>query len=174
MWSRGREWVSETQLCPTLCNPMEYSPWNSPGHNTGVGTVLFSKGSSQPRDHTQIFHIAGGFFTSWATREAGSCGRMYSNTLLHCTSDQGLLTTPRAAAKSTGPANTTVHCSAYLLLCPSPDTTVQHLHSTPEENVHLSISGVWVIPAWDSSSLPLDSRILHKLSNLGRQLLKYS
>ena len=69
MWSRGREWVSETQLCPTLCNPVEYNPWNSPGHNTGVGTVLFSKGSSQPRDHTRIFHIAGGFFTSWATRE---------------------------------------------------------------------------------------------------------
>ena len=26
-----------------------------------------SKGSSQPRDHTQVSHIAGGFFTSWAT-----------------------------------------------------------------------------------------------------------
>ena len=24
----------------------------------------FSRGSSQPRDQTQIFHIAGGFFTS--------------------------------------------------------------------------------------------------------------
>ena len=30
----------------------------------------FSKGSSQPRDRTQVSHIAGGFFTSWATREA--------------------------------------------------------------------------------------------------------
>ena len=30
----------------------------------------FSKGSSQPRDWTQVFRIAGGFFTSWATREA--------------------------------------------------------------------------------------------------------
>ena len=30
----------------------------------------FSRGSSQPRDQTQISHIAGGFFTSWATREA--------------------------------------------------------------------------------------------------------
>ena len=26
--------------------------------------------SSQPRDQTQVSHIAGGFFTSWATREA--------------------------------------------------------------------------------------------------------
>jgi len=30
----------------------------------------FSRGSSQPRDRTQILRIAGGFFTSWATREA--------------------------------------------------------------------------------------------------------
>ena len=30
----------------------------------------FSKGSSQPKDQTQISRIAGGFFTSWATREA--------------------------------------------------------------------------------------------------------
>ena len=30
----------------------------------------FSRGSSQPRDRTQVSHIAGGFFASWATREA--------------------------------------------------------------------------------------------------------
>ena len=30
----------------------------------------FSRGSSQPRDRTQVCHIAGGFSTSWATREA--------------------------------------------------------------------------------------------------------
>ena len=32
--------------------------------------MLFSRGSSQPRNQTQAFHIAGRFFTSWATREA--------------------------------------------------------------------------------------------------------
>ena len=32
--------------------------------------VPFSRGSSQARDQTQVYHIAGGFFTSWATREA--------------------------------------------------------------------------------------------------------
>ena len=31
-----------------------------------------SSGSSQPRDQTQVSHIAGGFFTDWATREAQS------------------------------------------------------------------------------------------------------
>ena len=30
----------------------------------------FSRWSSQPRDQTHVSHIAGGFFTSWATREA--------------------------------------------------------------------------------------------------------
>ena len=30
----------------------------------------FSRGSSQPRNRTQVSHSAGGFFTSWATREA--------------------------------------------------------------------------------------------------------
>ena len=30
----------------------------------------FSKGSSQPRDWTQVSHIAGGFFINWAAREA--------------------------------------------------------------------------------------------------------
>ena len=32
--------------------------------------VPFSWGSSQPRDRTQVSHIAHWFFTSWATREA--------------------------------------------------------------------------------------------------------
>ena len=31
---------------------------------------LFSRGSSQPRDQTQVSRIVGGFFTSWATMEA--------------------------------------------------------------------------------------------------------
>ena len=32
----------------------------------------FSRGSSQPRNQTRVSCIAGGFFTSWATREAQS------------------------------------------------------------------------------------------------------
>ena len=28
--------------------------------------IYFSRGSSQPRDWTQVSRIAGGFFTSWA------------------------------------------------------------------------------------------------------------
>ena len=32
--------------------------------------VPFYRGSSQPRDQAEVSHTAGGFFTSWATREA--------------------------------------------------------------------------------------------------------
>ena len=32
--------------------------------------IPFSRGSSKPRDWTQVSHIAGRFFTFWATREA--------------------------------------------------------------------------------------------------------
>ena len=47
-----------------------YSPWNSPGQNTGVVALPFSRGSSLPRGQTLVSRIAGRFFTSWATREA--------------------------------------------------------------------------------------------------------
>ena len=47
-----------------------YSPWNSPGQNTRVGSFSLPRGSSQTRDRTQVSCIAGEFFTSWATREA--------------------------------------------------------------------------------------------------------
>jgi len=32
--------------------------------------IPFSRASSQPKNQTQVSHIADGFFTSWATREA--------------------------------------------------------------------------------------------------------
>ena len=41
----------------------------------------FSRGSSQPRDWTQVSHIAGIFFTSWHTREALSIYNYHKNWL---------------------------------------------------------------------------------------------
>ena len=41
-----------------FCDPMRtvptkfLYPWNSPGQNTGVGSLAFSRGSSQLRDQT--------------------------------------------------------------------------------------------------------------------------
>ena len=42
--------------------------------------VPFSRGSSQPRDWTQVTCIAGGFFTVWATRAARMSGRTKTKT----------------------------------------------------------------------------------------------
>ena len=65
---------AESENCSIVSDSLRphglYSPRNSPGQNTGVGSFPFSRGSSQPRDWTQVSHTAGGFFTSWATREA--------------------------------------------------------------------------------------------------------
>ena len=57
--------VKVTQSCPTLCNPKDYT-----AHAIIQARILewvaapFSRGSSQPRDQTQVSHIAGIFFTS--------------------------------------------------------------------------------------------------------------
>ena len=64
------------QSCPALCHPMDCSLPGSPVHEILQARVLewvaisFSTGSFQPRDQTQVSCIAGGFLTSWATREA--------------------------------------------------------------------------------------------------------
>ena len=52
--------VKVAQLCPTL-QPYGHSPWNSPGQNTGVGSLTLHQGIFQPRDQIQVSHLAGGF-----------------------------------------------------------------------------------------------------------------
>ena len=57
--------VNVIQLCPTLCDPIDYTV-----HEIAEARILeqvvfpFSRGSSQPRDQTQVPCTAGGFFTS--------------------------------------------------------------------------------------------------------------
>ena len=57
--------VKVAQFCPTLCDPMDYSV-----HGILQARILewvafpFSRGSSQPRDQTQVSCITGRFFTS--------------------------------------------------------------------------------------------------------------
>ena len=54
---------------PLDCSPPSSSVHGDfPSKNTGVGChVLRSRGSSQPRDWTQVSGTAGRFFTIWAT-----------------------------------------------------------------------------------------------------------
>ena len=64
------------QSCPTLCNPVDWSPPGSSVHGILQARILewvassFSRGSSWPRDWTQVPCIAGRRFNLWATREA--------------------------------------------------------------------------------------------------------
>ena len=70
----SRVCVLVTQLCPTLCDPMDSSLPGSSVHGISRqgywSAISFSKGSSQPRDRTRVSCIAGGCFTVWTTREA--------------------------------------------------------------------------------------------------------
>jgi len=60
--------VKVAQSCLTLCDTIDYTV-----HGILQARILewvafpFSRGSSWPRDRTQVSHIAGRFFTSWAT-----------------------------------------------------------------------------------------------------------
>ena len=60
-----------------ICDPMDHIAFQAP-LSPGIlqarllqwVTIPFSRGSSRPRDGTQVSCIAGRFFTVWATREA--------------------------------------------------------------------------------------------------------
>ena len=63
--------VKVAQLCPTLCDPTDCIIHGILQARTLEWVAFpFSRESSQPRDQTQVSCVAGGFFTSWATREA--------------------------------------------------------------------------------------------------------
>ena len=67
----GSESESHTVMSDSFYNPMGYSV-----HEILQARILewiaipFCRGSSQPKDWTQVSHITGRFFTVWATREA--------------------------------------------------------------------------------------------------------
>ena len=73
--------VPKSLSCPTLCDPMDSSLPGSAIHGIFQARILecaaisFSRGSSQPRDWTWVFCIAGRRFTIWATREAWKSAR---------------------------------------------------------------------------------------------------
>ena len=77
--------VFVAQLFLTLCDPMDCSQLGSSVHGILHArilewvAILFTRRSSWPKDQTQVFCIAGRFFTVWATREAHDyTWRLYS------------------------------------------------------------------------------------------------
>ena len=69
-------WSEVAQSCTTLCDPMDCSRPGSSVHVIFQAWILewvaisFSRGSSWPRDRTQVSHTVVRCFTIWATREA--------------------------------------------------------------------------------------------------------
>ena len=66
-------WREVAQSFPTLCDPVDCSPPGSSVHGILQARILewvaisFSRGSSQPKDRTQVSCIAGRRFSLWAT-----------------------------------------------------------------------------------------------------------
>ena len=57
--------VKVAQLCLTLCDPMDYTARGIlQARILDWVAIPFSRGSSQPRDQTQVSHTAGRSFTS--------------------------------------------------------------------------------------------------------------
>ena len=65
------KWSEVTQSCPTLRNPMDYSPTGSSlqeilqARVLEWGAISFPRGSSQPRVRTWVSHIPGRHFNLW-------------------------------------------------------------------------------------------------------------
>ena len=58
-------WLKVTPSCPNLCDPMYYTAHGILQARILEGVAFpFSRGSSQPRDQTQVSCIAGEFFTA--------------------------------------------------------------------------------------------------------------
>ena len=84
VWLLATPWTAAHQAPPSMGFPRQgYWSWvplpsllDYTVHGILQARILewvafpFSRGSSQPRDQTQVSLIAGRFFTSWATREA--------------------------------------------------------------------------------------------------------
>ena len=74
--SRWKKKNLGAQLCLTLCDPMDCRLPGSSARGILQASILewvampFSRGTSQPRDRTQVCLIAGMFFTIWAPQEA--------------------------------------------------------------------------------------------------------
>ena len=82
-WPSSKSESINHSVCLTLCNPIDCSlpgssvHGNSLGKNTEVVCMISTRGSSQPRDQSQVSRLASKCFTIWATREALSLQKIY-------------------------------------------------------------------------------------------------
>jgi len=100
------------QPCQTLCDPMHCSPADYSVHGILQVRILkwvaisFSRGSSRPRDWTQVTCIAGRIFTVWASKTTFP------------TAPENLLPQSQNAKENRG--NLVNNCCFHLCILPSP------------------------------------------------------
>ena len=86
-WSRSESVESESQRGSVVSDSLWpcglCSPWNSQARILEWVAFPYFRGSSQPRDWTQVSFIVGRFFISWATREAEEGTKSCIFILLH-------------------------------------------------------------------------------------------
>ena len=128
-----------TQLCPTLCNPMD-----STAHGILQASILewvaipFSRGSSQPRDWTQVSHVAGGLFTSWGIRETQQRAWWFSN--------------PIGRKRGSGCENTYTSCSGFGMF--SYNHTAENLKNTNNTPPYaVSLASMHMVPVKNTCQL---------------------
>ena len=78
------------QSCPTLCKPTDYNPPVSSDHGILQARIVewvampSSRGSSQPRDRTQVSCTEGRFCIDWATRDVpANTGSPHTHSPVH-------------------------------------------------------------------------------------------
>ena len=87
--------VLVAQSCPALCDLMDFSLPGSSVHEILQARILewvaisYSRGSSQPRDRTQVSHIAGRLFTVTRIKCGESNGTPLQYSCLENTMDGG-------------------------------------------------------------------------------------
>ena len=119
-WSPATQWECRlyfvAQSCLTLCNPVDCSPPDSFVHGILQARILewiampSDKGTSQPRNRTQVSCIASRFFTDWANGKATRESRLF--TLKSCDSP---LRQPRFWSAKSGAGSLLTIASHYEL-----------------------------------------------------------
>ena len=154
--------VLDVQSFPTLLDPKDHSPPGSSVHGILQARTMewvaisCSRGSSQPRDQTQVSSIAGRFFTIWAAREA-HCLRQTSF-LDDFSSTQGPFWSQSLCPPVSLPKMTFL-CELYILFPLDLNATCPRGFSWPIS--HSCYHSVFTLLDYSSTSLPLSDIINH-------------
>ena len=154
-WSESHSVVSDCLWFHRL-----YSPWNSPGQNTAVGCRFLLQGIFPIQVQTQVSHIAGGFFTSRASREAQELPNEPVILLLHTSN-------PRTAQEVRGPNSTVknLHITIQLALYSCSSTSTDSTQKMYVKKKHWNLFDLWWLSGIDS---PANARDMGSILGSGR------